>query len=188
MTHPHVLIARVELGTTKAGRSVAHLFSANTALQYPALTLFNLAMLENVGINPQNLAEGVPIHRQFRAFYCESDKLNGKGNAYNDIVDLQPLKTPMSDDMIEMLGLVRAIAEHLGIDVAPDTPPEQPAPPQVATDPTTGEIRPDPALRYTDGSTVSDNAAEMDAFLAFATSGTKPANVDTLRAWVKAQN
>jgi hypothetical protein len=68
MTEKSVTIARVEVGATQAGKTVAELYSADTRLQYPVLILFDLAMLESVGIDPNALVTTrQPIHRRFVA-------------------------------------------------------------------------------------------------------------------------
>ena len=50
----------------------------------------------------------------------------------------------------------------------------------------TGEIPADPVLRYGDGSTVSDNQAEIDAYVAFSQAqAAPPESIHALRTWVK---
>lgn len=177
-------IARVELNSTKSGKPVAELFSANTALQYPVLRLFNLALLEDVGIDPNRLSAERPVHRQFMAHYSTSQKTNGQGVAYKDVIALEgvgqrPDTDARSDDLVEIRRLLRLIVEHLEIDTSP--PPD---PPPATIDTTTGELKPDPTLRYGDGTPVGLNKAELIAFMAYAKNGDIPKDIDVLREWV----
>jgi len=102
------LIGSVTQGKTKGGKIVAHLFSIDKRLEYPALVLFDLSMLEQVGIDPNTL-DAQPIYRRFWAHYTENlEKLTSKGNPYKDVAYLTPIENgngttappPMNDAML----------------------------------------------------------------------------------------
>jgi hypothetical protein len=82
------LITRIKAGTTQSGKSVVELYSKR--LQYPVLYLFELAELETVGIDPNELSEE-ETHVHFWAHYALSEKTNSKGNQYKDILYLEPI-------------------------------------------------------------------------------------------------
>jgi hypothetical protein len=128
------------------------------------------------------LGEKTPA--RFMAIYELSEKLNKAGNPYKDIVTLEAIDTPatttsaaVGDEVLAELRAVRAllsaIAERLGT-------VEEPAP-----EPEPGEL--DVAFpRYLDGQALGDNPAELQAFQEHvAATGSAPANLDALRAWVR---
>jgi len=81
------LITKVLANTTKAGKPIVQLFAGgeHSRLAYPVLSLFDPAMLLQVGVNPEKL----PEHCAFYAYYTESEKTNAKGNPYKDIIRLE---------------------------------------------------------------------------------------------------
>jgi len=111
------LIGRVELGKTKSGKVVANLYSTDTRLEFPAMQLFDLSMLETVGIDPNTLDQD-PIHRRFWAYYTESEKTTSKGNPYRDCQYLELVKNGNSEPKTNsgtILAEVRAIRALLEI-------------------------------------------------------------------------
>ncbi|NIV30483.1 MAG: hypothetical protein GWN58_13595, partial [Anaerolineae bacterium] len=48
-------IGSVARGKTKSGKPTVELFSTNKRLEFPALVLFDLSLLETVGIDPNTL-------------------------------------------------------------------------------------------------------------------------------------
>lgn len=105
------LIGSVARGKTKKGEIVAHLFSTDTRLEFPALVLFDLSMLEQVGIDPNTL-DTDPVYRRFWAYYTLSEKTTSKGNPYKDVQYLEPLDaaaTTTSVDTSAILAELRHI-------------------------------------------------------------------------------
>ena len=62
--------------------------------RYKDLTLFDLSDLALVGIDYNDLAEGVETPCRFWAHYTLSDKLNGSGNPHGDVAGLEPFAAP----------------------------------------------------------------------------------------------
>lgn len=182
-----LLIGSVQLNTTKnGGKPVADLYSTNTRLEFAELRLFDLSMLADVGINPNTLGED-RLYRRFWAHYELSDKLNKEGNAYRDVVALEPYTNghdqPGLGDVLSELRQIRRLLEtlvqrdagHLG---------------DARTNPETGELEGDepPTRTYADGESAETNDAERDAYdLHVRETGEIPASRDALRAWVKAR-
>jgi hypothetical protein len=120
------LIGSVKRGQTKAGKPIVELYAADSRLQFPVLTLFDLSMLETIGIDPNDLGNE-PVYKRCWAFYVESDKTNAQGNAYKDVQYLESLDTPAtttSTDTSALLaelrairGLLQVIAASEGLDV-----------------------------------------------------------------------
>ena len=104
-------ITRVRRGRTKSGKVVAELRTANTRLEYPELRLFDLAALQAVGIDPNQLTDE-DTYCQFWANYELSEKTTSKGTPYRDIVSLEAIDAPAtttSTDSTALLGELRAI-------------------------------------------------------------------------------
>lgn len=186
-----ILIGSIETSTTKAGKPIIDLFAADTRLSFPVLRLFDLSALITVGLDPNDLPAGRHVIR-FYAYYTESEKTNERGNPYKDISHLELIDTPAttaSTDTTALLAEMREIKAMLA-QVLNTAPPEtipdpQPEPPP--TNPATGEIENGvpPVARYADGSEVSDNVAEQQAFGAYTVAtGELPASLAALRKWV----
>lgn len=104
-------ITRVRRGRTKSGKVVAELRTANTRLEYPELRLFDLAALQAVGIDPNQLTDE-DTYCQFWANYELSEKTTSKGTPYRDIVSLEAIDAPAtttSTDNSALLGELRAM-------------------------------------------------------------------------------
>jgi hypothetical protein len=109
-------------------------------LAYPVLRLFptQRGMLNNVGIDPQDI--GIePFYANFYALYTANPhKLNARGNPYKDVVDLVPISAGTPDPLAELLNLIleelRDIRDYLYERVNP-TRSQRPAtlPPSPAT-------------------------------------------------------
>lgn len=172
---------------TKVKRTTAtrcELFGARH--QYADLHLFDLSELAAVGLDPATLALGEETPARFWAIYELSEKLNKAGNPYKDIVALEAIDTPATTtsaavgdseilaELRAIRALLGAIADRLGT-VGEPAPQLEPA-----------EL--DEAFpRYLDGQAVGDNAAELQAYQQHvAATGSTPANLDALRAWVRA--
>ena len=113
------LISRIQLSTTQAGKPVVNLYSTDTRLQFPVLTLFDLSALETVGIDPNTLGPDEPLHHRFYAYWTPSDKTNSAGNPYRDVSYLEPLDQPApanSVDTSATLTELRSIRRLLEID------------------------------------------------------------------------
>lgn len=176
------LIARTEISTTQKGKPVADLFSTDARLQFPVLRLFDLSMLETVGIDP-NLAEGDSAVHRFWAYYTESDKLNAQGNPYRDVEYLEQVDTPATATSVDgsaALGELRAIRALL-VTVAQT----------LGVNPDTGELpaRSPALMSYGNGNHVGDNQAEQQAFVSYlAAAKEPPTDRDSLRAWFLSQD
>ena len=175
------LISRIQLTTTQAGKPVVHLFSTDTRLQFPVLTLFDLSALESVGIDPNALAPDDELHHRFYAYWTPSDKTNSAGNPYRDVHYLEPLTQPATatsvdpsaalTELREIRRLLVALSKHLA--------------PELPIDTETGELTPGPSLMaYANGDHVADNPKEQQAFIAYlAAEKNCPPDRDALRAW-----
>ena len=108
-----IRINRIELGATQSGKAVTHLFAPGAQFaEYPVLTLFDPSLLISVGIDPNTLTEGKPIHVSLWAHYELSEKLNQRGNPYKNIVSLERIDAPAtttSTDNTAVLAELRAI-------------------------------------------------------------------------------
>ena len=122
-----IRITRIELGETQTGKAVAHLFTPGAQFaKYPVLTLFNPGLLVGVGIDPNSLTEGKPIYCSLWAHYEISEKMNGRGNPYKNIVSLERIDAPAtttSTDNTAVLAELRAIKALLLELAAGSTPP-----------------------------------------------------------------
>jgi hypothetical protein len=153
--------------------------------QWKDLTLFDISDLVDVGIDFDSLQDGKETPCRFWAHYELSGKLNKAGNPYKDVIALEPIDKPATStstdtsalltELRQIRRLLRLVASRL--DIA-----------GVDTDADAGELTApaeDAPLAYADGSPVSDNAAEVDAFAAhLAETGTLPQNVAALRQWI----
>ncbi|NIV31897.1 MAG: hypothetical protein GWN58_21150 [Anaerolineae bacterium] len=119
------LIGSVQLGKTKSGKVKADLYSTNKRLEYPALTLFDLSLLETVGIDPNKLGLE-PVHKRFWAFYTENqEKLTSRGNPYRDVSyfelidngNTSPDTGAIMAELRELRVLLELIAVRLGADL-----------------------------------------------------------------------
>ena len=151
------------------------------------LTLFEIGMLQLVGIDIDKLVVGVETPCLFYALWENSEKLNANGVPYKDVVGVEPYDGTVdaTEDMATSLQRVAAALDTLnslmalllanqGIE-APAQPTPQP-PPQPAE------------LVYNDGSLVAENDTEKAAFRLYvqAHEGDVPENVDSLRTWFAA--
>lgn len=174
------LITRIQLSTTQAGKTVVNLYSSDTRLKFPVLTLFDLSALEAVGIDPNTLGDE-EIHHRFYAYWTESDKKNQQGNPYRDVDYLEPIDLPATTTSVDSsavlieLRAIHSFALALARHLAPDLP----------LDTETGELKTPPSLMtYANGDRVGDNPREQEAFIAFlAAQKDCPADRDALRAW-----
>jgi hypothetical protein len=194
-----LLIGKVEIGKTKAGRPVAHLYSTDTRLQFPVLTLFDLSALTTIGLDPAAIGPDGEI-RRFWAYYTESEKTTSRGNPYRDIQYLEPVNQPATATSVdtsallaelrEIKGMLRAVLPSEASPAVDDLCPKCDSRPCVCellgtvVDAITGELPTDQALTYGDGSQVGDNHAEQQAYIAyFAATRTAPESLAALRAW-----
>ena len=103
------------------------------AHRYKDLTLFDLSL---VGIDYNDLAEGVETPCRFWAHYTLSDKLNGSGNPYKDVASLEPFTAPTADPdpdtLTAILHELRAIRALLTVHVDNHTPQDEPPASQLA--------------------------------------------------------
>lgn len=182
-----MLITRVK----RTSATTADLFAARH--RFKDLTLFDLAELAAVGIDPAGLAIGEEAPTRFYALWQHSAKLNSRGTPYKDIVALEPVGSPAtvastdnSAIVVELRCIGRMLAALLqaqGLEVpAVDVDEEPPA----------GDEPPDELERafprYGDGSPASDNEAEQAAFQSYLDQvGAAPASLEALRAWEKAR-
>ena len=99
--------------------------------RYKDLTLFDLSDLALVGIDYNDLAEGVETPCRFWAHSTVSDKLNGNGNPYRDVAGLEPFAAPPADaeedTLTAILAELRAIrgllaARACGVGAEPPEP------------------------------------------------------------------
>ncbi|HUW09506.1 MAG TPA: hypothetical protein VM537_07225 [Anaerolineae bacterium] len=122
-----MLIGSVQLGKTKGGKPVANLYSTDRRLEFPVLVLFDLSMLEMIGIDPNELGTE-PVYKRFWGYYTESDKTTSNGRAYRDCQYLELVDSPAtttSTDTTALLAelrhqtlLLEIIATRLGSDLS----------------------------------------------------------------------
>lgn len=171
--------------------------------QYKDLTLFNVAELATVGIDPAALPIGQETPARFWAIYELSDKLNKAGRPYKDILALEPMDTPATSTSAAvgdpaMLAELRAIRALLSVLVEaqglalPALEEQDPDPGENGDGPAGNEDPGELARafpRYGDGQPVSDNPAEIAAYNAHLEQvGQPPASLGALRAWAKTRN
>lgn len=125
------LITKTQMGKTKKGEPQAELFGNNPKFSYPVLYLRDLSLLAEVNINPNTLTAD-PVHLRYWAHYDLSERTNGKGNPYKDILYLEAIDRPAtstSTDTSALLQELRAIRQLLEQLLAPShQPPAAPAP------------------------------------------------------------
>ena len=162
--------------------------------QWPDLKLFDLADLHDVGIEPNDLQIGQEVPCRFWAIYELSEKLNKAGNPYKDVIALERMDEPAtatSTDTSALLDELRAIRGLLETIVKAQTPdaPAAPATPQPADEEGASSGEPGvPVTNYGDGTMVSGNVHELDAFDEYLkVKGHAPENVTVLRQWVQTQ-
>ena len=159
--------------------------------QWPDLKLFDLSDLLEVGIDPNQLPIGQEEPCRFWAIYELSEKLNKAGNPYKDVIALERVDGPAtttSTDTTALLSELRAIRELLeamavaqGL-LAPTTPPGEHPSEEIEEGPSALDER---FPWYRDGTNVSDNAHEQEAYDDYLRAeGKAPENVDDLRQWV----
>ncbi len=175
--------------------------------QYKDLTLFNVAELAAVGIDPAALPIGQETPARFWAIYELSDKLNKVGRPYKDILALEPMDTPATSTSAAVgdpaiLAELRAIRALLGVLVEaqglalPDLEEQDRDPGENgdgAGDGPAGNEDPGELARafprYGDGQPVSENPAELAAYNAHLEQvGQPPASLAALRAWARTRN
>lgn len=170
--------------------------------RFKDLTLFDLAELAAVGIDPAALAIGEEAPARFYALWQYSAKLTSRGTPYKDVVALEPLGSPAtvaSTDNSAILAELRAIRALLAawveaqglalpvVDVDEDPDEGAPSAPPPGEPPPGGELQ-RAFPRYGDGAPVSDNEAELAAFREHVDQvGAAPENLEALRAWVTAR-
>ena len=157
--------------------------------QWPDLKLFDISELADVGLDFAALPQGEEVPCRFWAIYELSDKLNRSGNPYKDVVALEAMDAPATStstdnsaivaELRAIRALLQAVLQNGGAGADMHSTPE-----------TVGERVPKPDdlddhfPRYGDGSSVSDNQAEMDAYHVYlAKMGAVPANIGALRSW-----
>jgi hypothetical protein len=153
--------------------------------QWPDLKLFDLSDLLEVGIDPDSLEIGLETPCRFWAIYELSDKLNKAGNPYKDVIALDPFDKPAtvtSTDNSALLAELRTIRTMLEELIELWTQSAS----QAATESTSAPSELDRRLpRYRDGSLLSDNPAEQEAYHEYLDAhGTPPESVAALRQWV----
>ena len=142
--------------------------------QWPDLKLFDLSDLLDVGIEPAGLEIGEEVPCRFWAIYELSDKLNKAGNPYKDVIALERVDGPATatstdtSALLEELRAIRALLERV-VQAQGASPPVDGGPP-----------------RYGDGSAVSGNPHELEAYEAYiAVQAHPPDNVEVLRRWAQ---
>jgi hypothetical protein len=169
------LITRIKKGQTTTGKTVIELYSKK--LQHPVLRLFELDDLNAVGLDHNEL-DGKEQHVKFWAYYETSDKANGEGNPYLDVLYLEPLTpvVPAPGDappsaILEALealtGEVRALKALLLRFTGEQAPPQAAPPTPSVSDNGSGKASDEQlsrvkellkALRYGDDPTAQDAA------------------------------
>jgi hypothetical protein len=150
--------------------------------QWPDLKLFELSDLLEVGIDPGGLEIGEEVPCRFWAIYELSEKLNQAGNPYKDVIALErvdALATATSTDtsaLLEELRAIRALLEQV-VQAQGGFPAAE-----AGDAPASDAVGP----RYGDGSAVSDNPHEREAYEAYvAAQAQAPASVHALRRWAQ---
>ena len=112
-------------------RSVGEVSAVARGHRCKDVTLFDLSDLALVGIDYNDLAEGVETPCRFWAHSTVSDKLNGNGNPYRDVAGLEPFAAPPADaeedTLTAILAELRAIrgllaARACGVGAEPPEP------------------------------------------------------------------
>jgi hypothetical protein len=132
-----VRITRVKAGATLAGQPVAELYSHDTRLRFPFLTLFDMSELLTVAINPADLKKDEYTLCNFWGHYeLSTTKKTSEGNPYKDVIRLESIGAPAtttSTDTTAMLGELRAIKALL-LQIARALSPDATEPPVPAQD------------------------------------------------------
>ena len=159
--------------------------------QWPDLKLFDVSDLLDVGIDPNSLEIGQEVPCRFWAIYELSDKRNKAGNPYKDVLALEPLDKPATVTSTENSALlaelrsIRTLLETLikAQDLAaPLAAGDQPG------DGADGSVLDREFPHYGDGSPVSDNPAEQEAYdTHLEVEGNPAENVAALRRWFQAR-
>jgi hypothetical protein len=159
--------------------------------QWPDLKLFDLSDLIEVGLDPNALPIGQEVPCRFWAIYELSDKLNKAGNPYKDVIALERMDGPAtttSTDTSALLvelrairNLLETIAQAQGLQASLAS-----VPPDSAEEDAHGSGAQHTRLpRYGDGTTLSDNPHEQEAYDDYLQAESKvPGNVEALRQWV----
>jgi hypothetical protein len=112
-----LLITKLIVSDTTTGKRVALLFSSDTRLRFPSLTLFDLTMLADVGIDPNALKKGEEVRKRFWAHWQTSQKENQRGNLYKDVVTLSAFEgdsTPQpTTDLDPVIELIQDVLDEL---------------------------------------------------------------------------
>ncbi len=103
------LITRVKKSQTTTGKTVVDLYSRR--LEFPVLRLFELAELADVGIDHTQL-DGQEMHVKFWAYYQESEKTNGRGNPYKDVLYLEPTDGQDTGDDPDLLDALQTLIDE----------------------------------------------------------------------------
>lgn len=161
--------------------------------QWPDLKLFDLSDLIEVGLDAGALPIGQEVPCRFWAIYELSDKLNKAGNPYKDVIALERMDRPAtatSTDTSALLIELRAIRELLETiaQIQEQQAPVVPVPPGSADEDADGPgTRDAHLLQYEDGTTLSDNLHEQEAYDDYLQAkGKVPGNVAVLRQWILA--
>ncbi len=123
-----IRINKALLTVAQSGKTVVHLYAPGAQYaRFPVLTLFDLGLLINVGIDPNSteFQKGDAVHCNIWAHYERGEKLNKQGNPYKNVVALErvdALATTTSTDTSAILGELRAIKTLL-LELAAGSPP-----------------------------------------------------------------
>jgi len=113
------LIVRIQRGEThKGAKPVIEMWNENPRLEFPELRLFELHKLFEVGIDPNQLAEGEELITRFWVYYEDSDRLNKNSNPYKDVTRLEAIAPPKStaqQTLDAMLAALRQIDQRLAV-------------------------------------------------------------------------
>ena len=113
------LIVRIQRGEThKGAKPVVEMWNENPRLEFPELRLFDLHKLFEVGIDPNQLAEGEELITRFWVYYEDSDRLNKNSNPYKDVTRLEAIAPPKStaqQTLDAMLAALRQIDQRLAV-------------------------------------------------------------------------
>lgn len=186
-----LLITKVK----RTSQTAAELYGARH--KYADLRLFDLGELAQVGMDPTALQVGEETPARFWAVYELSAKTNKAGNPYRDVIALEPIAGPATatsaavgdSSILAEVRAIRALLEVLataqGLALPTPTDPN-PEPDGNGHDHDQGDELNAAFPRFGNGATVPDAAIPFYAEHVKAV-GTAPADVDALRAWVKAQ-
>jgi hypothetical protein len=165
--------------------------------RYPDLRLFDLSDLSALGLDLAALPIGQETPVRFWAIYELSDKTNKAGNPYKDVIALEPMDKPATvtstavgdpailSELRRIVALLEATAKSQGVAVPPLADPAEEHNGEEGE--RNGSDLDAAFPRYRDGSSLSDSAAEAQAWHDYraAHQGQAPENIDTLRGWVR---